>query len=202
MCAGIALAWSELPTDVIGRHGLERRAHDRGGEREVRFLQRDRLPRLPVWRDGRLQIVRWGNSRGQSRYLPRTCWTWMETINQGGWRGLDAVAVDIPATLALERGVWFRVRQGLRGLLVPDERGGRRRLHDLRAGQPLLPGHDPLVPHARPDRGADLIGPEMPGGRGPYAPGVQSSARIFGTSRRTCAVRSTPMRMPVTMPTR
>lgn len=117
------MAWSELPTDLIGRHGLERRAHDRGGEREARFLQRDRLPRLPVWRDGRLQIVRWGNSRGQSRYLPRTCWTWLETVNQGGWRGLEAVAVDIPATLALERGVWFRVRQGARGLLVPDERG-------------------------------------------------------------------------------
>ncbi len=123
MCVGIALAWSELPTDLIGRHGLNRRAHERGGEWEVRFLARDRVPRVPVWRDGRLQIVRWGNSRGQSRFLPRTCWTWLETIDEGGWRGMDAIPVDIPATLALERGVWYRVRQGIRGLLVPDERG-------------------------------------------------------------------------------
>jgi hypothetical protein len=123
MCVGIALAWSELPTELIGRHGLERRAYERGGEKEVRFLYRDRKPRLPVWRDGRMQIVRWGNGRGQSRYLPRTGWTWLETINEGGWRGLDAVAVDIPATLGLDRGVWFHVRQGMRGLLVPDERG-------------------------------------------------------------------------------
>jgi hypothetical protein len=89
----------------------------------VHFLARDRRPRLPVWRDGRLQVVRWGNSRGQSRFLPPTCWTWLETINEGGWRGMDAIPVDIPATLALERGVWYRVRQGIRGLLVPDERG-------------------------------------------------------------------------------
>ncbi|GAC1451483.1 MAG: hypothetical protein NVSMB9_36440 [Isosphaeraceae bacterium] len=123
MCTGIALAWSELPTELIGRHELGRQAHGRGGEGEVRFLYRDRRPQLPVWRDGRLQIVRWGNSRGQSRFLPRTGWTWLETINEGGWKGLDAVPVDIPATLGLERGVWFRVRQGVRGLLVPDERG-------------------------------------------------------------------------------
>lgn len=123
MCIGIALAWSELPTELIGRYGLEHSAHERGGEREVRFLYRERMPRLPVWRDGRLQIVRWGNGRGQSRFLPRTGWTWMETIDSGGWRGTDAIPVDIAVTLGLERGVWFRVRQGIRGLLVPDERG-------------------------------------------------------------------------------
>ena len=123
MCVGIALAWSELPTELIGRHQFDRRAYERGGEKEARFLYRDRRPQLPVWRDGRLQIVRWGNNRGQSRFLPRTCWTWMETINDGGWQNRDAVPVDIPATLGLERGVWFRVRQGVRGLLVGDERG-------------------------------------------------------------------------------
>lgn len=123
MGIGIALAWSDLPTDLVGRHGLWRRLHDRGGELEARFLYRDRRPRLPVWRDGRLQVVRWGNGRGQSRALPRTGWTWLATIQGGGWRGSGAIPVDIPATLILERGVWISVRQGMRGLLVPDERG-------------------------------------------------------------------------------
>jgi hypothetical protein len=123
MCVGIALAWSELPTELIGRHGLERRVHERGGEWEVRFLFRDRYPRLPVWRDGRLLIVRWGNARGESRFLPRTGWTWLSTVQEGYWRSLEPVLVDIPATIGLERGVWFRIRQGIRGLLVPDERG-------------------------------------------------------------------------------
>lgn len=123
MCVGIALAWSELPTELIGRHGLDRRAHERGGEREVRFLFRDRSPRLPFWRDGRLYVARWGNGRGESRFLPRTGWTWMSTVQEGYWRDLEPIAVDIPATIGLERGVWFRIRQGIRGLLVPDERG-------------------------------------------------------------------------------
>src|SRR3954453_17208167 len=104
MCIGIALAWSELPTELIHRNGLDRRAHERGGEREVRFLYRDRRPRLPVWRDGRLQVVRWGTGRGESRHLPRTGWTWRATVDAGGWRGLGAVAVEIPAALGLERG--------------------------------------------------------------------------------------------------
>ena len=123
MCDGIALAWSELPTDLIGRHGLARRAHERGGEHEIRFLYRERRPRLPVWHDGQLMIVRWGNGCGLSRYLPRTGWTWKETAEQGGWRGSGASPVDIPATLGLERDRWFRVQQGMKGLLVPDERG-------------------------------------------------------------------------------
>jgi hypothetical protein len=123
VCVGIALAWSELPTDLIRRHNLERRVHDRGGEREVRFLYRDRQPRLPIWRDGRLQIVRWGNGREQSQLLPPTGWTWQATIEDGYWRNLDAVLVDIPAALGFERGVWFRIRQGIRGVLVPDEHG-------------------------------------------------------------------------------
>lgn len=112
-----------MPTELFRRHGLSRRLHERGGEEEIRFLYRDRVPRLPIWRDGRLQIVRWGNGWGQSRVLPRTGWTWLSTIEQGGWGGLQPVQVDIPAALALEKGVWYRVRQGVRGLLVPDERG-------------------------------------------------------------------------------
>ncbi len=121
MCAGIALAWSELPTELIARHGLQRRKYDRGGEPEARFLFHDHNPRIPIWRDGRLQIVRWGNSRGQSRFLPPTGWTWQSTIDEGYWQNAGAVLVDIPATLGLEKGVWFRVRQGIRGLVVPDE---------------------------------------------------------------------------------
>lgn len=123
MCTAISLAWSSLPTDLIGRYGLARRVHERGGELEFQFHYRDRRPRLPIWRDGRLQVVRWGNGRGQSRFLPRTGWTWQESIEEGHWSHLGAIRVDIPATLGLEHGVWFAIRQGIRGLLVPDERG-------------------------------------------------------------------------------
>jgi hypothetical protein len=122
MCVGISLAWSSFPTELIGRFGLSRLAFERGGEREILFLYRDRAPRLPVWRDGQLQVVRWGNGRGKSRFLPRTGWTWLETVEQGGWQGTGAIPVDIPATMGFERGRWYAIREGIRGLLVPDEK--------------------------------------------------------------------------------
>jgi hypothetical protein len=125
MCRGIALAWSEVPTELIGRFGLERRAFDRGphGEPEVQFFYTDPDPRIPVWRDGRLVIARWGNGRGKSRLLPRTSWARLDSLEAGEWRRYGAIPVEIPATLGLERFVWYRIREGIRGVLVPDERG-------------------------------------------------------------------------------
>jgi hypothetical protein len=123
MCVGVAVALSGLPVELVGAHGLGRRVHDRGGEKEVPFLFRDREPLLPVWQEGRLQIVRWGCRRGDSRVLPATGWTWLATVEKGGWAQWSAEPVEVPATLGLEGGVWFRVRQGVRGLLVADERG-------------------------------------------------------------------------------
>jgi hypothetical protein len=123
MCQGIALAGSEIPTELAGHPGLPRRAYRRGIQDEFRFLWTDRRPCLPVIREGSFFLARWGNTRGRSRFLPRSGWTWLRTIEEGGWRGSGAVPVDIPATLGLERGRWYRIRQGIRGLLVPDERG-------------------------------------------------------------------------------
>ena len=65
MFAGVALAYGAVPTGLIERHGLRRRLHDRGGEPELQFLLADAERELPVWLEGRLQIVRWGNGRGQ-----------------------------------------------------------------------------------------------------------------------------------------
>ena len=54
---------------------------------------------------------------------PRTGWTWQASIEDGMWRNLDALPVDIPAMLGYERGTWYTIHEGIRGLLVPDERG-------------------------------------------------------------------------------
>ena len=58
MCVGVALAQRELPPELVLRHGLRRRVHDREGEHEVRFLYRDFNPALPVRHEGRLRFVR------------------------------------------------------------------------------------------------------------------------------------------------
>lgn len=126
MCMGIALPKSEFSRERVERDRLELRLHDRGGESEYRFLYRERNPRLPVWHEGRLQLAHWGNRDGGSRRLPSTGWTWLATVEEGGWRNAEAAPVDIPAALALERGVWFTVQQGIRGLLVRDENAVQR----------------------------------------------------------------------------
>jgi hypothetical protein len=123
MFSGIALAVSDLPEELVERHGLRRRVHVRGGEAEVRFLLGDRERALPAWLDGRLRVVRWGNRRGQSRALPCTAWTWLKTVEAGAWSEWGAAPVVIPAALGLDGGVWFDVREGVRGVAVRDERG-------------------------------------------------------------------------------
>jgi hypothetical protein len=123
MFAGIALALSELPSELVERHGLRRRVHDRGGEPEVRFLLCDQDRVLPAWLDGRLQVVRWGNRRGQSRALPCTAWTWAATVEAGAWVAFGAEPTVIPAAMGLDGGVWYRIGEGVRGVAVRDERG-------------------------------------------------------------------------------
>ncbi len=123
MLSGVTLVLSELPLELIGRHGLGRRICDRGGEREVQFLFADAECLLPVWRDGRLEILRWGNRRGESAHLPRTAWTQLDTVESGGWSERGVEPVVIPATMGLDKDIWYRVRQGIRGLLVHDEGG-------------------------------------------------------------------------------
>ena len=60
--------------------------------------------------------------RGESRTLPRTGWPKLATAEAGLWAGWGAEAVDVPASLALDNGVWYAVRQGVWGMLVRDER--------------------------------------------------------------------------------
>jgi hypothetical protein len=123
MCTAIALAYSELPVSLIEAHGLEDRVHDRGGQKEVRFYWQASPTLLPVWCHGRLQIVRWGNKERAERKLPPTGWTWKETVESGRWSVLEPEPVVIPATFGLMNGVWFKVKQGMRGLLVRDRTG-------------------------------------------------------------------------------
>jgi hypothetical protein len=122
MCHGICLAYHTLPVDLIERH-LKDRIHENGGERAVWFLRRQTSALLPVWYAGKIRLARWGCRRGESRLLPPTGLARRASFEEGRWKSYRAERVDIPAAAALEGKVWFSVRQGLRGLLVRDERG-------------------------------------------------------------------------------
>jgi hypothetical protein len=123
MIRGIALARHLLPLAFLEEHGLERRLADRGGEVEYQFLWLDDDPVLPVWDDERLRLVRWGNRRNESRWLPCAPTTLLSTVEAGTWKPFGPQQVEVPATLVLEGQVWALIREGIRGLLVTDERG-------------------------------------------------------------------------------
>jgi hypothetical protein len=123
MCVGLSLAYSELPLLLIEKHGLMERVHDRGGEKEVRFIWQARPTLLPVWHCGQLKVVRWGNRDRREPKLPPTGWTWQETVETGWWSQLAPEEVVIPASFAVANGVWFKLKVGVRGLLINDRQG-------------------------------------------------------------------------------
>ena len=124
MLTGLALPLSELPLDLIALHGLARLIHERGGEREVQFLfAAERL--LPVRHDGQLIIARWGTRRGECRRLPLSGWTWRTSVEAGAWTESGAERVVIPARLALDRGIWVVVREGIRDCWSRTNTGSR-----------------------------------------------------------------------------
>jgi hypothetical protein len=123
MCVGIALAASEMPQELLEQPLMKARFFTRGGEPEVRFFFRDAERLLPIIHEGKLRLVRWGARRSESAVLPPTGWTWLASVEGGQWGQTNAEPVVIAADMGLEKGIWFRTRQGIHGLLVRDEYG-------------------------------------------------------------------------------
>jgi hypothetical protein len=68
-------------------------------------------------------VASWGCRRGESKVLPCTGWARLSTVKDGQWAEWNAEAVEIPAVAGFDGGVWFAIRQGVRGVLVRDEKG-------------------------------------------------------------------------------
>lgn len=125
MCEGIAVGWRDFTEEQVAAYALEARSIHRGQstEREFRFLYRDPAPQLPAWCGSRLSVCEWGNRDGQSRRLPRAGCLRLDALESGSLVWMQPEPVDVPACCGQQRGVWFPIRQGLRAVLVQDERG-------------------------------------------------------------------------------
>jgi hypothetical protein len=126
MLTAVALPRSALPLRLIDHHRLDALAYERGGEMELQFHFAVAVSVLPVRHEGQLRVVRWGCRRGESRVLPLGGWTRLTTLESGYWSQSGAEAVEVPAALGLDGGVWYSIRQGVRGVLVADEGGAER----------------------------------------------------------------------------
>ncbi|QDT19686.1 hypothetical protein HG66A1_14540 [Gimesia chilikensis] len=123
MCTAITLAWREIPRKLIRRFQLEERVIQRSetADKEILFLQRHRQPLLPVFYQGELQILPWGN-RQRNSSAPLAWWCDVATLQSGAWAQYHPEPVEILANFGLERGVWFLIREGLQGVLIHDQR--------------------------------------------------------------------------------
>jgi hypothetical protein len=90
---------------------------------EYRFVLADPRPKIPIRRFGTVQLARWGNSSGRSRALPRAALTRKDRVEAGEWAKYGGVEVEIPATFWCANGAWCYVREGIKGVLAPDESG-------------------------------------------------------------------------------
>jgi hypothetical protein len=119
VCVGVAIPWDDLPTWMVARPDVRRRRYRRLGARpEARFLFSDRGRVLPVLWQGELRLLPWGARRGDRSGLPCTGWTWKESVEQGKWAALAPEPVIVPASFALDKGVWFHVTRGIRALVA------------------------------------------------------------------------------------
>ncbi len=113
MCTGITIAWHDVPAKLIQKFQLEERIIQRSAtaEKEILFLQRHRRPLLPVFYEGELQILPWGN-RQRNCNAPLAWWCEVATLASGAWAIYHPEPAEIQANFGLERGVWFQSEIG------------------------------------------------------------------------------------------
>ena len=74
-------------------------------------------PILPVVHNGVLALCRWGN-RNETRAYPPSGWAKNESYAAGVWDRYEPTMVTIPLVAGYEKGVWYGIDHGVRGLVV------------------------------------------------------------------------------------
>jgi hypothetical protein len=123
MCTGIAITISEVPHDVATDPRLANRLYDRDGRQEMRFLWWQKPSNLPVQWNGQLRILPWGNRRRDRGGLPTSGWISRDELQLGMLAHAKAEDVVIPCQLAINRGTWFLVVDGIRRIVAKDGEG-------------------------------------------------------------------------------
>jgi len=123
MCTAIAIAPSELPVALVRQNRISDRIHAREGREEFQFHWWQIPTVLPVRRDGRLEILPWG-SKSRRGPLPYGGWLSLEQVAAGLLASAHPEEVVIPANLGHQKGTWFVINEGIRGVVI-ETRGGR-----------------------------------------------------------------------------
>ena len=148
MCKGISILKNRLRQELFEMYELQQRIATRGevAQPELHFMYTDPVVQLPVIHHGEIEIYEWGNRGNKESKLPRTGWCRQESLEAGKWRWLRPEPLEIPADFGLEKGVWFQIQRGLRGILVHDEQD---RPHVYMLTQPASHYYQTMTKHER-----------------------------------------------------
>ncbi len=121
---GIALIKRSVPDLLIHRYSLFDRIVKRSecNEDEIHFMNRSCTRLLPAWINGELRIIEWG-AKGRTK-LPRSLFCNYEDLENGVWSVFEPESIEIPATYAVDNGIWYLVpNAAIKGVLLHDENG-------------------------------------------------------------------------------
>jgi hypothetical protein len=122
MCTAIAISVSELPVDLARRNRIAERAYIREGREEFQFHWWQMPTVLPVRWDGKLELLPWGSKRRRGP-LPYGGWVSEEYVMEGLFAGANSKEVVIPANLGYQKGTWFLILEGIRGVVIETQGG-------------------------------------------------------------------------------
>lgn len=124
MCRAISILKARIRQELFEEYELSKLIHERGSEKELWFdyAGKQKTIYLPIMRAGNqeIEIMEWGN-RGRLPKLPVTGWCQTESLEAGKWRWLHPEPCEIPANFGLDKGIWFQINQGVKGIIVRDQ---------------------------------------------------------------------------------
>lgn len=133
MCGGVIFPFKEEYREMLAKFYSpeELEEIERTGQVRSLYWQRGE-PVLPVVTDGeegpKEELLLWGN-RDKGAPFPQTGWARQDSIEAGKWGYLHPDPVLIPVTHGVEKGKWFEIENGIKGVIA--HRGEERRIYML-----------------------------------------------------------------------
>ncbi len=138
MCGGVVFPYREEYRETLARYFSEEVIEEfrQSGQVKSLYWQKGE-PLLPVVTPDKsggtgeasdIELVQWGN-RDKNVPFPQTGWSRAESLAAGKWNYLRPQPVLIPVSYGIEKGNWFTIEKGIKGVII--ERQGERRVYML-----------------------------------------------------------------------
>ncbi len=117
MCGGIGFKISKYSKKKLREYFSDEQIDEASKTGELNTFFWSKSAVLPVVVEGKDDLAEWGN-KDKNVSLPLTGWAREESINTGKWNHLNPSIVVIPAVKGFEKGVWFDIKGGIKGIIV------------------------------------------------------------------------------------